>query len=544
MTSAHQLPGQAAPDERSLPLALVVEQVGPPSPAPPTSLREAACAHRELRSQLTHDAASRPAGRSGPRERIAALLDPGSFVELDAYVRHRTSGLGMTERRPTGDGLVAGTGTVDGRPVAVFAHDRNVFAGAMGEVSCGTVHKLIDLAESVGMPVVGLNEGAGARIQEGVTALAAVGGIFLRNVRASGVIPQISVVLGACAGGSAYSPALTDVVIMAESASMFVTGPDVVAAASGERVSAEALGGSSVHAARTGLATLVEADEPSCMEAVRLVLSYLPAHNQESPPVYRTSDPRDRRCEALYDLVPADPSRSYDIRRVIAEVADHGDYLELHERWAPNIVCALTRLDGHSVGLVANQPCIRAGALDIDAAEKAARFVRMCDAFQIPLVTLVDVPGFVPGSEQEHGGILRRGAKLLYAYCEATVPRVQVVLRKAYGGAYITMDSKSLGADLSFAWPVNEIAVMGAEAAAKIVFRKQLQEAADDQNAVRALVEEYRRRLLHPYAAVEQGLVDDVIDPAETREVLIRSLELLRSKRVVLPARKHGNGPM
>jgi acetyl-CoA carboxylase carboxyltransferase component len=514
------------------------------------SLREAAKAHREVRTEVMsiESRANRlqhARGKLTARERIERLLDADSFVELDMHARHRAVGFGMEHRRPQTDGVVAGWGTVEGRSVAVFAHDAGIFGGAAGETGAGKIHKLMDLAESVGVPIIGLNDGAGARIQEGIRALAGVGGIFVRNVRASGVVPQISVVLGACAGGSAYSPALTDFVFMVETTSkMFVTGPDVISAVTGEAISQEDLGGSGVHGTRTGLATFVEPDEDTCLAAVRHLLSYLPPNNQESPPAFESDDPVDRRCEALYDLVPTNGRSGYDVRRVIQEIVDHEEYMELHPHWATNVVCALARLAGQTVGIVANQPSVMAGALDIDAAEKAARFVRTCDDFHIPLVTLVDVPGFIPGAEQEHGGILRRGAKLLYAYCEATVPRIQLILRKAYGGAYITMDSKPIGADLSFAWPTNEIAVMGAESAAGIVFRRELEDAEDPEQRRVELISEYRRRLLNPYVAAEQGLVDDIIDPADTRSVLIRSLALLRSKRVILPQRKHGNVPL
>jgi acetyl-CoA carboxylase carboxyltransferase component len=388
-------------------------------------------------------------------------------------------------------------------------------------------------------------DGGGARIHEGVSALAGFGGIFRRNVAASGVIPQISVVLGACAGGAVYSPALTDFVFMTETnASMYITGPDVVRAVTGEDISHAALGGAEVHAARTGVATFTAPDETTCLDEVRYLLSYLPSNNSSPAPVVPTSDPVDRRCERLLDLVPTDPRRSYDVREVIQEVVDDGEYLELHESWAPNIVCALARLDGQSVGIVANQPKVLAGVLDIDASEKAARFVRTCDAFGIPLVTLVDVPGFLPGSSQEHDGIIRRGAKLLYAYCDATVPRITVVLRKAYGGAYIVMDSKSIGADLCLAWPSNEIAVMGAEGAANIIFRREIAAAPDPERRRQELIQSYTEDLMHPLAAAERGLVDDVIDPADTRSALIRGLRLLRGKRAVLPSRKHGNVPL
>ena len=507
---------------------------------------------RRVAVELTDGAAADAAHRRGQqrgamtaRERLDALLDDGSFREIDMFVTHRATGFGIEDRRPATDGVVTGWGTIDGRTVAVYAHDPRIFGGALGEAFAGKIHKLMDLAESSGVPVIGLNDGGGARIQEGVLALAGFGGIFARNVRASGVIPQISVVLGSCAGGSVYSPALTDFVFLVDGAgNMFITGPDVVATATGEHVSPEELGGTQVHATRSGVASVVAPDETGCFADVRYLLSFLPANNQEAPPSFAPSDTPDRRCEALLDLVPADEGKAYDIRQVIAEIVDDGEYFEIQEGWAGNIVCALARLDGRTVGIVANQPLVLAGVLDIDAAEKAARFVRMCDAFNIPLVTLVDVPGFLPGTVQEHNGLIRRGAKLLYAYCDATVPRVQVILRKAFGGAYIVMDSKSIGADLAYAWPGNQVGVMGADGAARIIFRRQLAGAADPSRRRAELQAEYAERLLHPYALAERGLVDDVIDPAETRAVLIRSLAVLRSKRTILPHRKHGNVPL
>lgn len=483
-------------------------------------------------------------GKLTARERIALLLDPDSFHEVEALRRHRATSFGMAERRPYTDGVVTGWGTIDDRKVFVYAHDFRMFGGSLGEAHAEKIHKIMDLAESVGAPLIGLNDGAGARIQEGVTALAGYGGIFRRNVRASGVIPQISVMLGPCAGGASYSPVLTDFVFMVSGMShMFLTGPDVVQAVTGERVTNDELGGAHMHATRSGIATFVYEDEASCFEAIRDLLSMLPANNQETPPSHPVDDPVDRRCESLVSIVPADPSQPYDIKKVIAEIVDHGDFLELHQDWAPNIVCALARLGGHVVGLVANQPLVLAGVLNIAASEKAARFVRMCDAFNIPLVSLVDVPGFLPGLDQEQGGIIRHGAKLLYAYCDATVPRVQVILRKAYGGAYIVMDSRSIGCDVSFAWPSNEIAVMGAEGAVNIIHRRELAAAADVDELRASLVADYRDELGHPYYAAERGLVDEVIDPADTRVELCAALEMLWSKHEALPARKHGNPP-
>jgi methylmalonyl-CoA decarboxylase subunit alpha len=484
-------------------------------------------------------------GKLTAHERIELLLDPGSFTELEALRRHRATGFGLEQRRPYSDGVVCGWGTVDGRTVFVYAHDFRIFGGALGEAHAQKIHKVMDLAEAAGAPLVSLNDGAGARIQEGVTALAGYGGIFRRNTRCSGVIPQISVMLGPCAGGAAYSPALTDFVFMVrETSQMFITGPDVVQAVTGEEITQNGLGGADVHAETSGVAAFAYDDEVSCLADVRYLLSLLPANNNEAPPHVPAADAPDRRTDRLLDVVPTDPARAYDICDVIAEIVDDGEFLQVHAGWAANVVCALARLDGHVVGIVANQPAVLAGVLDIEASEKAARFVQTCDAFNIPLVTLVDVPGFLPGVDQEHGGIIRHGAKLLYAYCNATVPRVQVILRKAYGGAYIVMDSRSIGTDVSLAWPTNEIAVMGAEGAANVIFRREIK-AADDPDAVRALkIKEYRSELMHPYYAAERGLVDDVIEPGETRELLIRSLAMLRTKHADLPARKHGNPPV
>ncbi|MFC9033874.1 acyl-CoA carboxylase subunit beta [Streptomyces arboris] len=535
----------------------VVEEI-PPGPGAGTGAADSA--DDRLRDRTAELAALRERVHQGPgerateaqhakgkltaRERIALLFDEGAFSEIEELRRHRATGFGLEDRRPHTDGVVTGWGKVHGRTVFAYAHDFRIFGGALGEAHAEKIHKLMDLAEAAGAPVVGLCDGAGARIQEGVTALAGYGGIFTRNVRNSGVIPQISVILGPCAGGAAYSPALTDFVFMVRgTAQMFITGPDVVQAVTGEAITHDALGGADTHAAVSGVAHFACDDEESCLEDVRHLLSMLPANNRELPPSASPSDRPDRRTEALLDLVPADPSRAYDMRAVIEEIVDDGDYLEIQERWATNIVCALARLDGQVVGVVANQPSAFAGVLDIRASEKAARFVQTCDSFNVPLVTLVDVPGFLPGVDQEHGGIIRHGAKLLYAYCNATVPRVQVIVRKAYGGAYIVMDSRSIGADVSLAWPSNEIAVMGAEGAANVVFRREIA-AASDPDATRArLVKEYRAELMHPYYAAERGLVDSVIDPADTRIRLIDTLAMLRAKHAPLPSRKHGNQP-
>ncbi|MFC5197532.1 acyl-CoA carboxylase subunit beta [Streptomyces kaempferi] len=483
-------------------------------------------------------------GKLTAHERIELLLDKGSFQEVEPLRRHRATGFGLEAKKPYGDGVITGWGTVEGRTVFVYAHDFRVFGGALGEAHACKIHKIMDMAIAAGAPLVSLNDGAGARIQEGVSALAGYGGIFRRNTRASGVIPQVSVMLGPCAGGAAYSPALTDFVFAVRDISqMFITGPDVVRAVTGEEISQNGLGGADVHGEVSGVAHFVHDDEESCLAEVRYLLSLLPSNNRELPPRHVSGDPGDRSGDALLDLVPDDGNRSYDMRAVVEELVDDGDFVEVHAGWAPNIVCALARVDGHTVGIVANQPAAMAGVLDIKASEKAARFVQFCDSFNIPLVTLVDVPGFLPGVDQEHEGIIRRGAKLLYAYCNATVPRVSVVLRKAYGGAYIVMDSRSIGADIALAWPTNEIAVMGAEGAANVVFRREIA-AADDSDAMRReKIDQYKRELVHPYYAAERGLVDDVIDPRETRAVLARSLSMLVAKHAELPRRKHGNPP-
>ncbi|WP_042432565.1 acyl-CoA carboxylase subunit beta [Streptacidiphilus anmyonensis] len=478
-------------------------------------------------------------------ERLELLFDTGTFTEIEPLRRHRASAFGMGRRKPHGDGVVIGWGTVHGRRVFAYAHDFRVFGGALGEAHAEKIHKVMDLAIETGAPLVGLCDGAGARIQEGVTALAGYGGIFRRNVAASGVIPQISVILGPCAGGAAYSPALTDFVFMVrDTAQMFITGPDVVRAVTGEEITHNGLGGADVHAGTSGVSHFAYTDERDCLEEVRHLLSLLPANNQEEAPFEPPTDDPKRPNHNLLSLVPTDPSRSYDVRAVIEELVDDGDYFEVHAAWAPNVICALARMDGQAVGVIANQPAVMAGVLDIHASEKAARFVQFCDAFSIPLITLLDVPGFLPGVDQEHSGIIRHGAKLLYAYCNATVPRIQLIMRKAYGGAYIVMDSRSIGADLSYAWPANEIAVMGAEGAANVIFRREIAAAEDPDAARTARIKEYQQELMHPYYAAERGLVDDVIDPAETRWTLIKALRMLRTKRVLLPSKKHGNPPV
>ncbi len=484
-------------------------------------------------------------GKLTARERLEVLLDPDSFEEWDMFVEHRCTDFGMDRRAIPGDGVVTGYGTINGRLVFVFSQDFTVFGGALGEVFAEKIHKLMDLALKVGAPVIGLNDGAGARIQEGVVSLASYGGIFYRNVKASGVTPQISVIMGPCAGGAVYSPIMTDFIFMVDETSyMFITGPDVVKQVTGEDVSQQDLGGARTHTSKSGVAQFISADDKSCLDDVRYLLGFLPSNNLDEPPFEATDDPADRRCEELYDLIPASANLPYDMRDVVRTVVDDGDFFEYAPSWAGSIVCGFARLGGHSVGVVGNQPMMLAGVLDIESSSKAARFVRTCDAFNIPLVTFVDVPGFLPGVDQEHGGIIRHGAKLLYAYCEATVPRISVITRKAYGGAYVVMDSKSIGSDLAFAWPSAELAVMGAAGAVEIVNRRELADA-DDPVAKRAeLIETYEETYLNPWEATDRGYVDDVIDPAETRLKLIAALEVLRTKREDLPNRKHGNIPL
>jgi acetyl-CoA carboxylase carboxyltransferase component len=429
--------------------------------------------------------------------------------------------------------------------VFVYSQDFTVFGGALGEVFAEKIHKLMDLALKVGAPIIGLNDGAGARIQEGVVSLASYGGIFHRNVQASGVIPQISVILGPCAGGAVYSPAMTDFIFMVrETSHMFITGPDVVKTVTGEEVTLEELGGAMSHASKSGVATFVSADEQSCLQDVRYLLSFLPQNNLSEVPAGDATDDPTRLCESLRTILPASANQPYDMKKVIAEVMDDGEFFEYFPHWAKSIVCGFSRLNGQAVGVVGNQPMVLAGVLDIESSEKAARFVRTCDAFNIPIVTFVDVPGFLPGVDQEYGGIIRHGAKLLYAYCESTVPRIQVITRKAYGGAYVVMNSKSIGADLAYAWPTAELAVMGPQGAVEIVYRRELQQAADPVARRAELVNEYTEKYSNPYAAAERGYVDDVIDPAETRIKLIAGFEMLKSKREELPRRKHGNMPL
>ncbi len=505
----------------------------------------------ERRQQALHAASEkavarqRSSGKLLARERLEHLLDPGSFVELDRYARHRESEFGMREKRPLGDAVVTGHGTIFGRKVFVFSQDFTVFGGSLSEVFAEKICKVMDLAAKYGCPVIGINDSGGARIQEGVVSLAGYAEIFWRNVQASGVIPQISLIMGPCAGGAVYSPAMTDFILMVEETSyMFITGPDVVKTVTGEDVTFEELGGAATHASKSGVAHLTAPSEEAALEDARYLLSFLPQNNLEQTPFTEPSDPADREDSELDALVPDDPHKPYDIKQAIRRIVDDGEFLELQERWAENIVCGFARLGGHAVGVVGNQPRTLAGVLDIDSSSKAARFVRTCDAFNIPLVTFVDVPGFLPGTAQEWGGIIRHGAKLLYAYSEATVPKLAVITRKAYGGAYDVMSSKHIRADFNFAWPTAEVAVMGPEGAVNIIFRHELEAAEDPEAQRKELIADYRERFANPYTAAERGYIDDVIEPRRTRPVLIDALKTSLTKRERRPPRKHGNIPL
>ena len=484
-------------------------------------------------------------GKLTARERIDLLVDPGSFVELDAFVTHRSTEFGLGDQHFLGDGVITGHATIGGRIVFLFSQDFTVFGGSLSEAYAEKICKIMDMAMEVGAPVIGLNDSGGARIQEGVTSLAGYAWIFTRNVLASGVIPQVSVIMGPCAGGAVYSPAITDFTVMVEGTSyMFVTGPNVIKAVTHQEIDSERLGGATVHTTLSGVAHLAARDEGVALDHVRRLLSYLPQNNLEDPPLVESTDPVDRQDPALETVIPDDPSRPYDMHDVIRRVVDSGDFFEIQPAWAANIIVGFARLGGRSVGIVAQQPAVLAGALDIDASIKGARFVRTCDAFNVPLVTFVDVPGFMPGVNQEHGGIIKHGAKLLYAYCEATVPKVAVITRKAYGGAYDVMSSKHVRGDINFAWPTAQIAVMGAEGAVNIIFKDQISKAADPVAEHRKLVDEYQTQFDHPYIAASLGYIDEVILPSETRPRLIRALEMLKDKRQVNPRKKHGNIPL
>jgi len=485
------------------------------------------------------------AGKWTARERIEALVDPGTFVEMDRLVTHRCHDFGMEKQRIPGDGVVTGFARIDGRVVFVFSQDFTVFGGSLSSAYARKIVKIMDLAMKVGAPVIGLNDSGGARIQEGVESLAGYADIFLRNTLASGVIPQISVIMGPCAGGAVYSPAITDFIVMVERTShMFITGPEVIRAVTHEEVSKEELGGALTHARRSGVAHFVAPDDASSLALVRDLLSYLPSNNAQDPPALAGSDPPDRTDPALDDIVPTSPEKPYDIRDILLRVVDDARFLEVHAQYAENIVVGFARFAGRPVGVVANQPAVLAGCLDIAASVKAARFVRFCDAFNIPLVTFVDVPGFLPGTAQEYGGIIRHGAKLLYAFAEATVPKVTIITRKAYGGAYDVMSSKHIRADINLAYPTAEVAVMGPDGAVNIVFRRELEKAADRAAAMAEYVREYRERFANPFTVAELGYVDAVIRPSETRRQICEALAMLSNKRDSNPPRKHGNIPL
>ncbi len=484
-------------------------------------------------------------GKLSARERLDVLLDEGSFVELDRFVTHRSTAFGLDQQRPYGDGVVTGYGRVEGRLVYVFSQDFTVFGGSLAEAHAGKICKVMDLAVQNGAPMIGLNDSGGARIQEGVVSLGGYADIFLRNTLASGVVPQISAILGPCAGGAVYSPAITDFVWMVQGISyMFVTGPNVVKTVTHEDVTMEALGGAAAHAGTSGVAHFAVDSELHCLEGIRHLLRFLPSNNVDPAPRGAATDPADRKDEALLDLVPDNANKPYDMHEVLKHIVDDGEFFEVHRDFAQNILCGFAHLGGYSVGIVANQPAVLAGVLDINASVKAARFIRFCDAFNIPIVTFEDVPGFLPGVAQEHGGIIKHGAKLLYAYCEATVPKLTVITRKAYGGAYDVMSSKHIRGDLNLAWPTAEIAVMGPKGAVEILFKKEIAEAADPKAAMDARVADYTEKFANPYEAASRGYVDDVIDPRETRPRLIDGLRTLQTKRAKNPAKKHGCIPL
>ncbi len=484
-------------------------------------------------------------GKLPARERVELLLDPGSFQELDRFVVHRSNDFGMESQRIPGDGVITGHGTIDDRPVFIFAQDFTVFGGSLSETHAAKICKIMDLAMKVGAPVIGLNDSGGARIQEGVVSLGGYADIFLRNTLASGVIPQISAIMGPCAGGAVYSPAITDFNIMVQGTSyMFITGPDVLKSVTHEEVSKEELGGAMTHATVSGVAHFAAADDRAALGLIRELLSYLPSNNMEDPPRRDPVDDPDREDERLDRLIPEEPNKPYDIKDVVRSVLDEGAFLEVHEHYAKNLVVGLGRMDGGVVGIVANQPAVLAGTLDIDASLKGARFVRFCDAFNVPLVIFEDVPGFLPGTDQEHRGIIKHGAKLLYAFAEATVPKITVITRKSYGGAYCVMGSKHIRTDFNFAWPTAEIAVMGPEGAVSVLYRRELAAAGDGEALRRQKVEEFREKFANPYVAAERGYVDEVIEPRQTRGKVIKALRLLRTKKDTNPPKKHGNIPL
>jgi propionyl-CoA carboxylase beta chain len=484
-------------------------------------------------------------GKQTARERVEMMLDPGSFHELDMFVTHRTTDFGLADKKFYGDGVVTGYGKIDGRLVYVFSQDFTVFGGALSETFAEKVCKIMDLALQNGAPVIGLNDSGGARIQEGVRSLAGYGDIFWRNVISSGVVPQISVIMGPCAGGAVYSPAITDFIVMVDKTShMFITGPKVIKATTAEEVTHDELGSAMTHNSRSGVAHFAAGDEKDALELVRILLSYMPQNNIEDPPFHPTDDPHDRMAEELKTIIPESSNQAYDMLDVIHHVVDHGEFLEVHQHWARNMVVGFARLGGRAIGVVANQPAHLAGCLDIDASTKAARFVRFCDSFNIPLITFVDVPGFLPGTGQEWGGIIRHGAKLLYAFAEATVPKVTVITRKAYGGAYDVMCSKHVKADLNFAWATAEIAVMGPRGAVEIIFKREIEAADSPEAEEERLINEYSEKFANPYISAERGYIDDIIEPEETRPRIIDALESLTGKREPRPPRKHGNIPL
>ena len=484
-------------------------------------------------------------GKGTARERLALLLDAGSFRELDRFVTHRTTDFGLGEHTYLGDAVVTGYGNIDGRQVFAYAQDFTVFGGSLSEAVGQKICKVMDLAAKTGCPMIGICDSGGARIQEGALSLAAYGDIFLRNTLYSGVVPQISVIMGPSAGGAVYSPAITDFIFMVRgTGQMYITGPEVVRAVTGEEVTHEQLGGADAHASRSGVAHFVHDSEAECLDELRRLIGFLPLNNLDDPPGYRATDPAGRADESLRDIVPPEPNRPYDVREIIYRIVDDADFMEVQAGYAANVVVGFGRMAGRTVGVVGNQPAFLAGVLDINASAKASRFVRFCDCFNVPLVTLVDVPGFMPGTEQEYGGIIRHGAKLIYAYAEATVPKVAVITRKAYGGAYIVMSSKHLRSDVNLAWPGAEIAVMGPDGAVNIIYREEIANAADPERRRRELIADYQERFTNPYVAANRGYLDDVLDPAQTRPAVIRALDMLQSKRDTLPAKKHGNIPL
>lgn len=484
-------------------------------------------------------------GKLTARERIDLLLDEGSFEEIDMFTRHRSNAFGLDKERPLGDGVVTGYGTIDGRLVFVFSQDFTVFGGSLSEVHAEKIVKIMEMAMKVGAPVIGLNDSGGARIQEGVVSLGGYADIFLLNTLASGVIPQISAIMGPCAGGAVYSPAITDFIFMVKNTSyMFVTGPNVVKTVTHEEITSEELGGATTHATKSGVAHVAAENELDCLLRLRKLCSFLPSNNMETPPVIPCDDPIDRCDESLKTIIPDHPNKPYDMKDVIDRIVDHGDFFEVHAEYAQNIIVGFARLDGKSIGIVANQPSVLAGVLDIDSSLKAARFVRFCDAFNIPLLVFEDVPGFLPGSDQEWRGIIKHGAKLLYAFCEATVPKVTVITRKAYGGAYDVMNSKHVRGDVNFAWPSAEIAVMGAKGAVEIIFKKEIESATDRAATEKKLIEDYEVRFANPYSAAERGYIDDVIEPQMTRPKLIKAFRMLENKADTNPKKKHGNIPL